>query len=62
MTALQPAERLQVKIKDAANMLAFSERMIYELLRRGELKSVGTGRLRRIPVAELRAWQARNLN
>ena len=35
--------------------------VVDELLRRGELKSVGTGRLRRIRVEDLRAWQTRNL-
>ena len=55
-------ERLQVSIREAAQLLSYSERTIYALLQHGELRSVGRGRLRRIPLDELRAWQQRNLN
>lgn len=53
-------EPLQVSIEQAARLLSYSKRTIYDLLQRGELKSVGTGRLRRIAVAELKRWQQRN--
>jgi excisionase family DNA binding protein len=56
------SEKLQVSIREAARLLAFSERTIYSLLQRGELRSVGQGRLRRIPIAELKSWQERNVN
>ncbi len=56
-TTLEP---LQVSIEQAARLLCYSKRTIYDLLQRGELKSVGTGRLRRIAVAELKRWQQRN--
>jgi excisionase family DNA binding protein len=55
-------ERLQVSIREAARLLSFSERTVYALLERGELRSVGQGRLRRIPVDELRRWQQRHMN
>lgn len=57
-----PNNRLQVSIHEAAELLTYSERTIYTLLQRGELRSVGRGRLRRIPLDELRAWQQRNMN
>lgn len=65
MTTIQHAtsnNRLQVSIREAAELLTYSERTIYSLLQRGELRSVGQGRLRRIPMDELRAWQQRNIN
>jgi len=57
-----PEEPLQVTIKQAAQRLRYSERTIYTLLKAGEIRSVGRGRLRRIPLDELRRWQERNMN
>jgi len=42
-------------------MLGYCQATIYNLLSRKELKSVGTRKMRRIPVSELHAWQERNL-
>jgi excisionase family DNA binding protein len=53
-------EKLQVTIAEAAQLLSYSTRTIYKLLARGELRSVGVGRLRRIPLDELRRWQREN--
>jgi excisionase family DNA binding protein len=50
-------QRLQVSIADAAQLLSFSERTLYRLIIRGELRSIGRGKLRRIAVAELKRWQ-----
>lgn len=55
-------ERLQVTIKQAAMMLNYSEREIYNMLARRELQSVGTGRKRRIPISELERWQKGQLH
>ena len=55
-----PMEPLQVSIAEAARLLGFGKSTIYAMLARGELKSVGRGRLRRIAVAELRRWQREN--
>lgn len=51
---------LQVKIDQAARMLGYSRTTMYELINRGEIPTVGTGRLRRIAVADLQRWQERN--
>jgi excisionase family DNA binding protein len=49
-------ERLQVTVEEAAQMLSYSKRTVYDLLQRRELPSTGRGRLRRIPVAALHAY------
>lgn len=54
-------EPLQVSLKEAARLLAYDLRTIQRLISRGELSSVGEGRLRRIPVKELRDYQHRHL-
>lgn len=48
---------LQVRIKEAARLLDYSESMIYKLLKERKIRSVGSGRLRRIPTAELLRFQ-----
>ena len=53
-------ERLQVTIREAATMLSYDERTIRRLVTRGELTAIGKGRLRRIALADIRDWQARN--
>ncbi|NJM05580.1 helix-turn-helix domain-containing protein [Candidatus Gracilibacteria bacterium] len=54
------AEPLQVTIREAASLLSYDERTIRRLVERGELHAIGRGRLRRIALADLREWQARN--
>jgi len=54
-------EPLQVTLKEAARLLAYDLRTIQRLISRGELPSVGAGRLRRIPVQALRDYQQRHL-
>jgi excisionase family DNA binding protein len=51
---------LQVTIREAATLLRYHERTIRRLIERGELRAVGQGRLRRIALADLKAWQDRN--
>lgn len=52
---------LQVSIKEAARLLSYSESTIYAMLARGEIKSIGRHKLRRIPVDELKRWQAERM-
>ncbi len=56
----QHPERLQVKIDEAARILGYSRATVYNLITRGEIKTIGKGRLRRVAVAELMRWQKRN--
>lgn len=44
---------LQVRIKDAAGLMSYSESKIYKLIQSKEIRTVGKGRLRRIPTQEL---------
>jgi excisionase family DNA binding protein len=53
-------EPLQVTIREAASLLSYDERTVRRLVERGELHAIGRGRLRRIALADLREWQARN--
>jgi excisionase family DNA binding protein len=52
---------LQVTPKEAAVMLNYSLATIYALMSRQELRYVGTRKMRRIPVSELKDWQQRNM-
>jgi len=54
-------EPFQVTLKEAARLLAYDLRTIQRLISRGELPSVGEGRLRRIPVQALRDYQQHHL-
>jgi len=54
-------EPLQVTIAEAARLLAYDSRTIRRLIARGELKAVGEGRMRRIPVQTLRDYQQRHI-
>jgi excisionase family DNA binding protein len=47
---------LLVTPEEAARRLSVGRTTLYELLARGELRSVSVGRCRRIPVAELTAF------
>ena len=55
-TAIEP---LLVRVEEAARMLSLSRSTIYEMMDAGELPSVRRGTARRIPVAALRAWVAK---
>jgi excisionase family DNA binding protein len=54
------AEPLQVTIREAARLLSYAERTIRRLVARGELRAIGRGRMRRIALEDLHAWQRRN--
>jgi excisionase family DNA binding protein len=54
-------EPLQVSINEAARLLAYNARTIRRLIARGELPVVGQGRLRRVPMQSLHAYQERHL-
>jgi excisionase family DNA binding protein len=53
---------LQYTIKDTARLLSLSRRTVERLIARGELATVGAGRLRRIPYDSIVAYQACNRN
>jgi excisionase family DNA binding protein len=56
-----PIEPLLVRVEDAARILSLSRSTIYQMLDSGELPSVRRGAARRIPVAAIHAWIARQL-
>jgi excisionase family DNA binding protein len=56
----QIREPLQVTLREAAELLRYDERTIRRLIARGELAAIGRGKLRRIAMADLRAYQMRN--
>jgi len=47
--------------ENAAQLLGCGRTHVYTLLRRGELKSIRVGRLRRIPRSEIEAYIMRQL-
>ena len=53
--------RLQVTIREAAEMLGYCEATIYNMIKRGDIKTVGRRKMRRIPMSEILDWQQRNL-
>jgi excisionase family DNA binding protein len=53
--------RLQVTIREAAEMLGYCEATIYNMIKRGDIKTVGRRKMRRIPMTEILDWQQRNL-
>lgn len=53
---------LQYKVKDAARLMQFSRNTVLRLIRRGELATVGQGRLLRIPYDSILAYQNRHRN
>lgn len=61
-STIPPTERLQVRPAEAAQLLSISERELRRLRQKGEIPSVGYGRLRRYAVTDLRAWQDRHRN
>jgi excisionase family DNA binding protein len=52
--------RLQVTVAEAARLLSFGKRTLYRLVQSGELPSIGRGRLLRIAISDLLAYQERN--
>ena len=62
MTVQKEAASIQqVTIKRATELLGYSRAHLYKMMDRGEIRSVGQGRLRRIPLAELQRWQQQRL-
>lgn len=55
-------EKLLIKPKEAAQMLAISKTTMYEMLTTGEIRSVRIGRSIRIPIRELEQWIQENIN
>lgn len=53
---------LQVTIAEAARLLSFDQSTIRRLLQRGELISVGSGRLRRVDMESLYTYKQRHRN
>lgn len=53
---------LQYTLKDTARLLAVSRRTVERMIARGELSTVGRGKLRRVPYDGIVAWQNRNRN
>lgn len=52
-------ERLLVRIDEAAAILAYERKIVYQLLRAREIESIGSGTRRRILVESLRAYVER---
>lgn len=52
----------QYTLQEAADKLRYSKRHVEKMCQRGELSSIGTGRLRRIRAVDLAAWQQQNRN
>lgn len=55
------AEPLQIPMHEAARLLSYDPRTVRRLVARGELQAVGNGKLRRIIMASIHAYQQRNL-
>ena len=51
---------LQVTKAEAARMLGFSTRTLERLVERGEVAQIGSGKLARFDIDDLRAYQNRN--
>lgn len=51
---------LQIKKSEAAKLLGYSTRTLERLVERGELAQIGSGKLARFAIDDLRAFQARN--
>ncbi len=48
--------RLLLRPEEGARALGVSRARIYEMLARGDIRSIKIGRSRRIPVAEIKNW------
>lgn len=51
---------LQHTLTTAAALLSVSKRTLERMISRGEIRSTGRGKLRRVPHADLVAWIDRN--
>lgn len=58
---LAEQERLLYRPEEAARVLAISRSKLYQMLARGELRSIRIGRAARIPATELRRWLTERL-
>lgn len=56
---LRPADELLLTVEEAARRLSIGRSLMYELIRDGEIATIGIGRLRRIDPDELRAFVSR---
>ena len=54
-----PVEPMLLKPEDAAKVLNLARSTVYKLIGDGTLPSITVGRSRRVPVAALRLWVAR---
>lgn len=57
---IEPHNRLQVRTREAAELLSISERHLRRLADQGEIPRIGRGRLTRYAVDDLREWQRKN--
>lgn len=55
-SSADPEERLLLRVEESAAVLNVSRARLFELLGRGEIRSLKIGRSRRIPRAELERW------
>lgn len=55
-----PPAPLQVTILEAARLMSYDESTIRRLIKKGELVSVGRGRMRRVDMGSLHEYQKRN--
>lgn len=53
---------IQYSITDTARLLGFSRRTVERLIERGELATVGAGRLKRVPYDSIVTYQTRHRN
>jgi excisionase family DNA binding protein len=60
MSEPTPLLEQQYTLREAAEIMKYDERTIYRLIERGELAAIGRGRLRRIALKDIRAYQSRN--
>ena len=56
------ADYEQVSLAEAGRILGYHRKTIERLCQRGELASIGRGRLRRIAISDITAYQSRNRN
>jgi excisionase family DNA binding protein len=53
---------IQYKIEDTARLLSVSRRTVERLIAQGELATIGTGKLKRVPYDSIVAYQNRHRN
>ena len=56
MLKIQEEPRLLLKPHDAAKMLSFSERKLFDLTKSGDVPCIRVGRLVRYSIADLKTW------